>query len=78
MQAEEFNHRIRRIDMAIGTVTTLAGRAGSSGYTDGLGSAATFNSPLGVAMDSMGATAIVVSDKGYGAHVIKRLGGAIL
>ena len=36
-----------------GTVTTVSGR-GSSGFTDGTGSAAKFNNPKGVAVDVNG------------------------
>ena len=45
------NHTIRRIVMATGVVTTLAGTAGASGSTDGTGSAAHFNSPYGISTD---------------------------
>jgi len=37
-----------------GVVTTLAGKPGTSGSSDGTGSAASFNSPKGVAVDSAG------------------------
>ena len=40
-----------------GVVTRLAGGGGtgvSSGFTDGSGSAATFYSPVGIAVDAMG------------------------
>jgi NHL repeat len=47
------NNTIRRITPA-GVVTTLAGSAGHSGSQDGIGSAARFNSPKGVATDSNG------------------------
>ena len=46
------NHRIRKITEAEG-VNTLAG-SGTRGYKVGLGSAAQFNSPAGVAVDSRG------------------------
>ena len=51
--ADGENHTIRKVT-ANGTVTTLAGLAGSSGSTDGAGSAARFNSPTGVAVDKQG------------------------
>jgi sugar lactone lactonase YvrE len=51
--ADNGNNTIRKITSA-GVVTTLAGTAGSSGSTDGTGSAARFNSPQGVAVDSAG------------------------
>jgi len=37
-----------------GVVTTLAGRAGFSGSGDGIGAAARFDSPVGVATDNAG------------------------
>lgn len=51
--ADTFNHTIRRMT-AEGQVTTIAGSAGLSGSTNGVGSAARFNSPAGVAIDSTG------------------------
>ena len=54
------NHLIRRIDIASGTVTTLAGLAGSSGSTDGVGTSARFNGPYHIAMDAAGTFAIAV------------------
>jgi len=47
--ADTHNHTIRRIDVK-GVVTTLAGAAGQSGSTDGLGPAARFFFPLGIAV----------------------------
>jgi sugar lactone lactonase YvrE len=47
------NNTIRKVTPA-GVVTTLAGLAGSSGTNDGTGSAARFNYPRGVAVDSAG------------------------
>lgn len=51
--ADSGNHVIRRIS-ADGTVSTLAGVAGQSGYADGVGSAARFNGPGGLAVDAAG------------------------
>ena len=51
--ADWVNHTIRKITFD-GEVTTLAGTAGSSGSTDGTGSAARFNRPLGLAVDAAG------------------------
>jgi sugar lactone lactonase YvrE len=51
--ADTWNHTIREVTPG-GVVTTLAGRAGSSGSGDGTGSAAQFNAPSGVAVDSAG------------------------
>jgi hypothetical protein len=51
--ADSFNHTIRKITSG-GVVTTLAGTAGSSGSTEGTGSAARFSVPSGVAVDAAG------------------------
>jgi streptogramin lyase len=47
------NHTIRKITPG-GAVTTLAGTAGVYGMADGIGTAAQFNQPKGVAVDSAG------------------------
>ncbi len=52
--ADTYNNTIRKVVLATGQVTTLAGKAGSSGNADGIGSAARFNSPYGVAADRAG------------------------
>jgi streptogramin lyase len=54
--ADTFNNTIRKV-MPVGTnwvVTTLAGKAGIYGSSDGTGSAVRFDSPTGVAVDSAG------------------------
>lgn len=55
------NHTIRKVTPA-GTVSTLAGAAGVSGSSNGLGGAATFNRPSGIAVDAAGN--VYVSDTG--------------
>jgi sugar lactone lactonase YvrE len=59
--ADEVNSTIRKISRA-GLVTTLAGTAGNWGSADGMGSAAQFDQPSGVAVD--GAGNVYVSDLG--------------
>jgi sugar lactone lactonase YvrE len=60
--ADSRNDTIRKIDIATGTVTTLAGLAGSPGSADGTGSAARFTYPEGLTSD--GAGSLFVADSG--------------
>ncbi|OIO55049.1 MAG: hypothetical protein COX57_01895 [Alphaproteobacteria bacterium CG_4_10_14_0_2_um_filter_63_37] len=55
------NSTIRRIDPITGAVTTLAGSAGVWGSDDGVGTAATFNGPYGIACDG---ASLFVADSG--------------
>ena len=59
--ADYGNHTIRRVTPD-GAVATLAGLAGSSGYADGTGSAARFDNPWGLAVDTSGN--VFVADNG--------------
>lgn len=53
---------IRRMDLATGLVTTIAGAFEQHATVDGVGTAARFNWPAGVAISPDGATALVVDD----------------
>jgi sugar lactone lactonase YvrE len=57
--ADSFNFTIRKVTPT-GVVTTLAGTAGMPGSVDGIGAAARFSSPDGVAVDS--ASNVYVAD----------------
>ena len=59
--ADTDNNLIRKISPK-GTVTTLAGKAGESGNTDGAGDAARFREPRGIAVDTAGN--VYVADTG--------------
>ena len=52
--ADTDNDTIRKLVLASGAVTTLAGRAGVVGTNDGTGTAARFNGPSGLAVDAAG------------------------
>ena len=54
--ADRGNNIIRKLTNSSGTytVSTIAGTVGSSGSTDGLGSAARFNAPTGLVVDAFG------------------------
>ena len=56
------NNMLRRIDLASGLVTRLAGL--SPGFADGLGAAAAFRRPIGVAVDAAGSFALIVRKRG--------------
>ncbi|MBI4474022.1 MAG: SMP-30/gluconolactonase/LRE family protein [Acidobacteria bacterium] len=46
------NHTIRRINLILGTVETVAGESGVPGLADGARSAAQFRSPMGIAIEA--------------------------
>ena len=66
--AEPKNHLIRKVDLASGAVTTVAGQALVEGAADGVGTAATFRSPYGVTTDG---THLWVADTAN--HTIRRI-----
>ena len=69
--ADRGNNLIRKLTNNSGTYTasTIAGLAGSTGSADGLGSAARFNAPTGLAVDAFGY--VFVTDTGN--NTIRRL-----
>jgi hypothetical protein len=66
--ADRQNHTIRKITPA-GIVSTVAGSTGLAGSADGIGAAARFNSPNGIAVDSNGN--FFVADSGN--HTIRKI-----
>jgi len=60
--ADTANDAIRRVDLATAAVTTFAGSLGFPGSTDGVGGAARFRRPQGLAFDGRGA--LWVADTG--------------
>jgi sugar lactone lactonase YvrE len=66
--AEMLSHTIRKITPS-GVVSTLAGTAGKEGNTDGIGSAARFRRPEGIAIDSGGNLYVV----DHGNHAIRKI-----
>jgi mucin-19 len=66
--ADQTNHRIRKVTSS-GVVSTLAG-SGTTTFTDGTGTNATFNNPQGVAVDSAGT--VYVADASN--HRIRKIG----
>ncbi|HEY6454242.1 MAG TPA: immunoglobulin domain-containing protein [Steroidobacteraceae bacterium] len=57
--ADQVSNTIRAVAVSTQTVTTLAGTAGASGFTNGTGSAALFFTPTGIATDG---TTVYVAD----------------
>ena len=67
--ADRNNHRIRAIVIATGAVTTLAG-SGSVGSADGMGTAASFNAPFGIAVSPDGRVLYVTDGSN---HLIREI-----
>ncbi|MGJ4752323.1 hypothetical protein [Leptospira kmetyi] len=62
------NHHIVKYNLMNNTYSTIAGVAGTSGNTDGVGTAARFNAPKGIATDG---TYLYVADTGN--HKIRKI-----
>lgn len=71
--ADEGNHKVRKVDVTLGEVTTVAG-TGISGFSgdNGLATAANLDSPSGVALDAAGNLYIADTDN----HQIRRVSSA--
>ncbi len=72
--ADSGNNAIRRVDAVTGIITTVAGTLNQHGYTGdrGLATAATLNTPNGIALDAAGN--LFLADTGN--HVIRRVDAA--
>jgi hypothetical protein len=68
--SETGNHLIRHILLSTASVTTLAGTVGSSGFTNGIGTFASFSSPAGVKISPDGRFALVCDS---GNHLLRRI-----
>lgn len=66
--ADYENHLVREHDLQTGFTSTLAGAAGQAGGTDGTGTSARFNHPLGVTGNT---DSIFVTD--YDGHTVRRI-----
>ncbi len=67
--SDTFNHIIRRIT-SVGEVTTFSGDNGVAGSTDGTGTNASFNFPVGIVFDATGNNFYVA---GSGSHKIRNI-----
>ena len=67
--ADSKNHRIRKMNISTGDVTTIAGTGAKDSVINGPGSTATFNEPSGIAVASDGS--VYVSDAGN--YLIRKL-----
>eukprot|EP00666_Eupelagonemidae_sp_cell4sb_P017908 gene17908-biopygen25867 len=74
--ADRSNHRIRLVVAATGAVTTLAGN-GASTYADGVGTAAAFNGPTGVAYAPDGATLAIADRSNHRVRLVSVATGVV-
>jgi DNA-binding beta-propeller fold protein YncE len=69
------SHRVRRIEIATGVVTTLAGS--SAGYADGAGALAAFNNPFDVAISPNASFALVADFSNHRVRLLSIATGAV-
>ena len=67
--ADANQHTISKVELATGAVTVIAGSRNQPGATDGVGSAARFNAPIGVAYDGSAHLFVTEPDN----HVVRRV-----
>jgi len=72
---DSFNFTVRKVVIATGAVTTLAGSAGSLGSVDGIGTAARFFQPRGITTD--GTNLYVVDSFNHTIRKIEIMTGAV-
>ena len=72
--ADTNNHRIRLVT-PLGVVTTLAG--GNPGYADGMGAAASFNGPVGVAINPSSGDIVVADHHNHRVRLVTYPGGDV-
>lgn len=73
--ADAGNHTIRKIELSSATVTTIAGLAGSQGWTDGTGAAARFDTPSALAV--VGGTVYVADTANHLIRAVDLATGAV-
>lgn len=66
--SDSVDHVIRRVVIATGTVSIVAGTVGVSGSINAVGSAATFNQPVGITSDGI---SLFVND--FGSGLVRRI-----
>ena len=60
--ADQYNHRIRKMTVSTGIISTTAGSSTSGSYSGdgGQATSATLNYPMGVALDSSGSIVTII------------------
>ena len=72
---DQTSHRVRRIQIATGVVTTLAGS--SAGFADGMGTLAAFYSPYGVAVSPDASFALVADCSNHRIRLVTIATGSV-